>query len=300
MAKAKFLDIHNKLRKMKKFVLFLVILLALLGCRKRKSLNIINEEPVAVVYKNYLYPSDLKRIIANTVNPADSAAKVSGYIDSWIKKQLILSKAELNLTDDEKDVENQLEDYRASLLIYKYKQNYIEQKLDTTIEDASIQGYYEQHPQDFKLINNVVKAIYIKIALQAPDVSKIKWAFRSSKENDMKFVQQYCKANAKVYDTFNEDWILFNDLLKELPAKINSQEDFLQRNKYIDAQDSAFLYLVQIKEFKLKNDISPLVFVHNNVKTILLNKKKLDLLNNLEKNIYEDAINQGVIRTFKE
>ncbi len=62
------------------------------------------------------------------ITGADSIAMVRDFKERWIRNQLLLNKAELNLTDEEKNVEQQIENYRSSLLIYAYEQSYIRQQ----------------------------------------------------------------------------------------------------------------------------------------------------------------------------
>ena len=66
------------------------------------------EDAVARVYDNFLYQSDLKGVVPYGTSPKDSTALVEEFINTWTKKQLVLRKAESNLTEEQKDVEKQL------------------------------------------------------------------------------------------------------------------------------------------------------------------------------------------------
>ncbi len=279
------------------YVLLLIFACLTVSCAEKKEEQQEKKrpKPIVCVYDKCLYPSDLELINRKSISPSDSATKVSNYIDFWIKNQLLLKKAEMNLTAEQKNVSRELDDYRASLLIYKYKKKFIEQKLDTSITQEEIRQYYRNNAREFILSNNVIKALYIKVPLDAPKQYQIKWQALSKREKDSLALFEYCRKFAVKYDYFGEKWIHFNDLLKELPIEVSDQENYIKYNPFMQAKDSLFNYYVAIKDYRLKTDITPFQFVKTNIKSILLNKKKLNLLMELEKNIYNDALNQRLI-----
>lgn len=279
-------------------ILGITILLSLVTCKNNipKNKNI----PVARVFDKYLYTSDLTGLVNQETSSKDSAQIIKNYIDKWIKEQLVLQKAELNLSPEQKDVNHQLEDYRASLLIFKYEQQWIKQNLDTSVSDKEIKDYYNSYSSNFLLQENIVKAIYIKIPKTASDVEKIRSLYRSNKEEDSKILEGLCIEYAKTYDTFKSDWVMLNFILKELPHTISDQEEFLKNHKYYETEDDNYFYFLNIKEYKLKNEISPLTIATDNIKQILLNKRRFNLIKQLENNIYNDALNYGHFDIFNK
>ena len=98
---------------MKTSVILISLLSVILGCTSLENKS--NEEPLARVNGNYLYPSDVNDIFPSNHSVEDSLVIMENFIDEWIKKQLLLEKADLNLTDEQKDVSKQVDDYRSSL-----------------------------------------------------------------------------------------------------------------------------------------------------------------------------------------
>ncbi len=284
--------------KHKTILIILLTLLIFNYCKESNEEN--NKKAVARVFDKYLYVDELNQVIYSGMSSNDSSIKSSNYIDMWIRKQLLTHKANLNLSEEQIDVDKKVEDYRTSLLIYKYKQKFIEQKLDTNISDADINTYYESHLANFPLGNNIVKALYIKILKSDPEIYKVRRLFRSNKHKDIEWLKEYSKLYATKFDYFNNDWTYFNDLLIELPTKIQNQVVYLKKNKYIQTEDSLYYYLINIKEHRLKRQASPLIFVRSNVKSILLNKRKLQLLTELENNIYQNALIHKNIEFYNE
>lgn len=255
----------------------------------------VAEVPVVQIYDNFLYPSDLKEIVGDNISPKDSAVRVQNFIDAWVRDRLLVHRAEQNLSDEEKNVKWQLEDYRLKLLIYRYEQKYIEQKLDTTITDTEIETYYAENSQNFVLNANVVNVVVAKIPLDAPKLNKAKWWMRSMRAEDSTLFADFATQYAVTFKA-QPRWVYLTDLLTEVPLVVEDQKSFLQKNEFIEIKDNEYMYLIHIKKYRLVNEISPLYFVWNNVKTILLNEKKRDLIQKLEKNIFQDGIEQGVVK----
>jgi hypothetical protein len=204
-----------------------------------------------------------------------------------------MKKAELNLTEEQMDVSRQIEEYRSSLLIYKYEQNLVAQKLDTLISQEEVIRYYDENPSNFSLDGHIVKCLYIKLPLSAPEVWRVRQLYRSEREDDIRDLESYCFEHAVNYDYFNEDWIPFDNITRELPNEIRNPDRYLRYNRYIEQQDSLYRYMVNIREYQLAGEVAPLPYVESKIRTIILNKRKVQFVNDLENNIYMDALNKG-------
>src|SRR5690606_6873407 len=106
--------------------------------------------------------------IPSGANKEDSLLIANNFIQKWIKENLILQKAELNLKASQKDFQKQLEEYRNALVVYTYEEELINQLLDTNVSAQEIKSYYEQNQHNFDLKNDIVKVRYIKVAKKAP------------------------------------------------------------------------------------------------------------------------------------
>ena len=276
--------------------LLLGIFLIISSCNNNTEIE--DSRLIASVYEKKLYEKDLNGLFSEDISKEDSLQIVKSYIDKWVRKQLLLEKAELNLSPSQKDVEKQLDDYRSSLLIYKYEQQWIKQNLDTFVSNSEIQEYYDLYSSNFILEDNIVKALYIKVPNISPNLNQVKIWYKSDKKDELIKLETYCFEFCKKYDNFNDEWIPFSTIIREIPYDIANKDDFLRRRKYIEAQDSIYSYFIYIREYKLKNDISPLSFVSENIKQIIINKRKLQLINELENNIYNDALNHGYYKIY--
>ena len=258
------------------------------------------EEPLAKVGNQYLYPADLRGLIRNNLTKEDSVIMVASLTEKWVRKQLIVQKAELNLTDEEKAVNKELEEYRTSLIIYKYEQKLIKEKLDTVVQSSEMEKYYTQNISNFVLNYDIVKALYIKLPNHAPGVEKVKEWMRSESEENIKKLEGYCYQYAVKYEYFKDEWVNFDNIKILLPVNIPDNKQYLKNYKFIELKDTAYYYFVNIKDYKTKGSDSPLKFVESDIKTIILLKRKQKLINDLENKIYFDAIDRDNIKIYKK
>ena len=276
----------NKLR----FFSLLVIFLA--SC-SRSGNNPDAKKPVARAYGFYLYQNELAGIVPGGSSKQDSIAITENFIHSWIRKKIVLHKAEENLDQEKKDVEKQLIEYRNSLITYAYEKALVEQKLDTVVSAKEIEDFYEANQASFELKDNILKVIYLKLSKTSPKMDKVKLWYKSDDKKDRLALTEYCHQYAINYYLDDQVWLLFDDLLKEIPIKMYDKEQFLQNNRNIDIRDSSFIYLVSIKGFKIKKSVSPLSFEENTIRTMIINQRKLKLVEEMEQQSYHVAKKNG-------
>lgn len=274
--------------------IILVFVSFILGsCHFLNKKEEVPRQAVARVYDKYLYRDELNDVIPSDLSSNDSAQIAENYIKNWIEQTLLLKKAEENLTDEQKDFNKQLEDYKRSLIIYAYQRELINQLLDTIVTDEEIEEYYENNKQNFELKDNIVKVRYVKVTKNAPDIKKLKKWYASDNPEDIKALESYCFQFAQNFYLDDKTWLLFDDLLKEIPIKTYNKEDFLKQNKLIEIEDSLSYYFLNIKGYKIKNSISPLSFEKENIRNIIVNKRKLEIINKMKQDIYNDAANKS-------
>lgn len=279
--------------------LFLLVIAGLSACNSHKEKQ-KHGELVARVFENHLYEEDIAEMLPEGVKDNDSALLVSNYINNWIRQKLLLHKAELNLDDEQKNVEKQLEDYRNSLVIYLYEKEFVRQRLDTVVSDEEIEKYYEENKGNFELKDNIVKVLYVKMDNKTKKTDKLKRWLKSSDLDDRKKLEEYCVQNAEKYFFDDDNWILFDELIKEIPIKTYNKELFLKNNRFVEVQDSLYIYMVNIKDFQVKETTSPLSFEKENIKNIIINTRKLELVKKMEEEIYHEAIDKNYFEIYNE
>jgi len=281
---------------MKKSLVHIIVLSSFLtAC----SLFTDKSEPVAKVGNNVLTMDELKKNVPNYLDNADSTLWADDYIKKWIQRELLLMKAEETLKPEMKDVSKELEEYRSSLIVFRYKNEMMKQKMDTTVKDADIQKYFNANKESFILNRNIVKAIYIKVPVQVSSPENIKDLCSSDSPEKLAKLNEYCLSYAKAYDRFNDQWVAADLVLKNTPVVITDQENFLLRNHFSESSDMNYYYIVCIRDYRLSGQVSPIEYVQNDIRNLILSKQKIEFLKNIEKDIYKEGVDKNKVKLYK-
>ncbi|MDP2339032.1 MAG: hypothetical protein Q8N05_21770 [Bacteroidota bacterium] len=275
------------------YIIFLAFILT--GC----SLFMDSDEPIAKVGVKVLTMKELSENVPNYLDAADSSLWADDYIKKWIHRELLLLKAEDNLTVEMKDVSKELEEYRNSLLVFRYRNVLMKEKMDTTVKDSDIQNYFNTHRESFILNRNIVKAIYIKVPVEVSSPENIKDLCTSSDPQKQARLNEYCLSYAKAYDRFNDQWVAADQVLKNIPVEITDQNQFLQRNHFIESTDKIYYYIVCISNYRLSGQVSPIEYVQNDIRNLILSKQKIEFLKQIEKDIYKEGLDKNKVKLFK-
>lgn len=256
-------------------------------------------EPVARVGDQYLYPSDLEGIATAGISQEDSTERVMRFVNGWIRKQLLIQEAATKIEFDEAEIERKILDYRFSLMGYEYQSYYINQNLNSDVSDEEIQLYYDANIDNFLLKQNIIRGKFVKLPVGAPKIDKVQNLINSSKEESLEELNSYALSFAATYQLNDSVWMVYDEVIKNSPlAEVPNKLDFLRRNKYVDTQDEDFRYFLKIEEYRISDNISPLEFVKEDIKNIIINKRKVQLAEKLEEDLYENARNNKSFEIF--
>ena len=274
-----------------------LVLFIVQGC----SLFVKNdlEEPVARVFENYLYPSDLEKVIPSGTNRQDSMLLAKRYTETWVKDMLMQHRAEESLSEEQMDFETQIEEYHRSLLIYTYRQNLLQQKMDTLVSEHEINSYYEENSKNFVLNQNVIKGTFIKVPLSAPNQDQLRrWSW-NNREQDLDQLEKYCLSYAEKYSDFNDTWVDFSSIREQLPRRISNPVRYLNSYRNIEHSDSLFRYLVHISDHLTEGEVAPVEMVSDDITNIILNKRKIKFIKDLEHRVYTDGVSRNQFEIYR-
>jgi hypothetical protein len=121
---------------------------------------------------------------------------------------------------------------------------------------------------------------------------------RSNDQKDLQQLESYCYQFAEKFDDFNEDWVTMDKLSVELPRDIVNQDDFLRYNNWYETRDSLSIYLITIRDHRLRYSLAPFEYVRDDVKSIILNNRRFEFLQSLENGIYNEAIKEDIFKIY--
>src|SRR5450759_415368 len=282
---------------MSKIVILILAVSLFAGCRNNK--NAVKRIAVAEVGKVVLYYDEIPRLIQSGINETDSTALIQNYINKWAKRELLLQKAEDNLSPELKaEIVKQLEETRASLVIYQYQRQLMLEKLDTVLTESELENYYAANQNSFTLSSNIIKALYIKLPVETPNLDKIKVLARSTDQKDLQQLESLCYQFAEKFDDFNEQWVSMDRLSVELQQKIENEDNFLKRNTFFETTDSASVTLISIRDYRLRSSVAPFEYVKDDIKRIIWNARRFEFIQALENGIYNEALKQNSFKIY--
>lgn len=217
----------------------------------------------------------------------DSLARVNDILTRWVKKELMLRMAEENLDDAQRDLSKELEEYRNSMLIHRYQQQLLSQKLDTVLTEADIRKYYDNHPDKFRLDYNLVKAVYVEVPNAVAKPEQIRRWMNENSTRSMSELETYSFQYATKFDQFNNEWIDFNTILARIPAPKAEPGQLLRISRVLEFNDLNNSYFIKINDYIAAGEKAPFDFVKDRIESLILNTRKMEFLQDLEKNIYE-------------
>ncbi|MBE6232596.1 MAG: hypothetical protein E7117_09605 [Bacteroidales bacterium] len=270
-----------------------VVLAMFPSCRAISSF-LGEDEAVAQVGSRKLYRSEIDKVVPKGMSPQDSALLAGQYIMAWASDQVFLDIAQEQLSKSEKDVSKELEEYRRSLLKYRYEQLYVNERLDTTVSEESVRQYYADHPDKFVLARPVLKARYLKIASDSPVLSQIRKRMASSDAKILYEADSLAYSSALKYTTWDERWIDVIVLAREFHMDHASLLKGMDRNGWIETKDTlGHTNLAYVSEIAQAGTPTPLEYCGASIRDMIISTRKQALINSLERDLLDDARDNG-------
>lgn len=253
---------------------------------------------LAKVNDTELHESDLKHIYTGLMTKEDSASAKNNFIMNWVDEQVLIQEAEYNESINQEEINRKTESFRNDLLISKLEEILVAERVDTSVSDSEIEAYYNEHQTEFELNDYLVKVLYLKISTDAPDIDKITNHYKLRNEEDEEQIDIYAKIYAKNYYYDPDNWIYFDDLLKEIPLQDINKDRFIMKRSKIRFEESGYYYFLNIIDYKLKNTISPISFERNNIKERIMNMRVKELREELKNEIIAKAKNENKVTIY--
>jgi len=264
-----------------------MIALALPSCKAIQGL-IHDEEVVAKVGDHKLYRSVLEDAIPDGISQADSMNFALQYIDSWAKNLVFLDIAEKELSKSEKDVSKEIEDYRTSLLKYRYEQKYINEKLDTNVSQSQIEEYYKSHKDEMKLEFPILRVRFIQVLKDSPNLNKLK-EILISEPSDIQTTDSLLYTTVEKYLDYSDKWVDAVQLAHEFGTDYVTMLSSM-RNSIIQIEDDqGRLNIAYVEEMKKIGESAPLEYSIQRIKDIIISSRKHQLVSTLEQDLLDEA-----------
>lgn len=287
---------------MKKIIagLFLSLILSIVysSCQKKEDSSVDSTKaPVVTVKGQTLYKMDIDALLPSGLSPEDSIAAVQAYVAMWANDLLMYDKAKQNITNKE-DIETLVQNYRKSLITNMYQEQLLKQQLANTISDSELKAYYEQNKDKFKLEENIIKGLFLKVPAESSLLANFQKWYKQGTNDAVENIEKNTLQNVIGYEYFYDRWIDFDEVMDNIPIQISDQKQFLQANKNIETKDSTFVYLLNIKECILAGNEAPYEYIKGHLSEIFMEQRKADFLKQVQKDLYDKALSDGEIKFY--
>lgn len=253
---------------------------------------------VAQIDDKKLYLSEIAAVFPVNISRKDSVELLKNYINTWARKHLMAAKAEVYLDKEQKNVSHELEDYRLSLLSYRYETQYVEQKIDTIVHEGEYETYYIQHAESFLINAPLAQVTYIKVKENESTIADI-WRYaRGSREDQLKKLDSLCIVAHVACDFFNNRWVDVDFLRRETIFTPEQCKRALSGNGCLEEKEGEYIYLLNFRAVKKIGDIAPLEHVKNNIYHTIISKRKQNMIKNLENVVYNEALDYKRLKIY--
>ncbi len=272
-----------------------LIILLLLACDLR---NNGQDVLLAQVFGKRLYASEVRNIIPEGSSPEDSILAQNAYIERWIKESVLMHEAEKNIPAD-LEIDQLARDYKASLILHQFEKTIVESSLDTVIEEAELNAYYEANKSQYLLESTIVRCHFVKVSADVSEdaIKEFEQAWKSESEDRYATLLELCNAYATNYFLSDSIWYKLDLIQQEMPpGSINDKA--IRNNEVFQLSNDDYYYFLKILEIKDKKEIAPLAYIQEQATKVILHKRKIELLDKLRDDLYERASSRNGIKLF--
>lgn len=270
--------------------LVITIVFLLSSCSYFKKKKVTDADVIARVNDDYLYASDVLSVTKG-LKGTDSLKALKAYAEGWARKKMLLQKARENIADDDIAIAEKVEEYRETLLLYEYEKALINQKLDMKISADELSSYYERLKNDFPLENDVYQLYFIKLPTDAPELDQAKkWILKPKEEEDMRKLQGYCKEVAITYSIDKGMWYEKKMILENFPVKDYDLSSLRSSGNYREYKATDAIWFMKVANVVDKGQPSPLELVKDKVMKVIIEKRKVQLLERMYEKVYQDGL----------
>ncbi len=250
-----------------------------------------NPDVVVSLDGRYITTSDLQALLPVDYTIEDSTAIVDRYIRDWLLDVSLMENALDNIPDQRQEQLDQLVDrYKIELYTQEYLQELTKQNLDTAISASNIYRYYTQKNEEFILNEDLVKFRYVLVDPLYEQFDEVEKWFKKGDPASLHKVDSL-KLTFKSYFLNDSIWVKKSKIFENIPFIDPANEgNYLIEGRNWKEEDSLGLYLIHFNDILKRGEVAPRQYVEPTIKQILLNRRKLEFIKNLEQDLLEDAV----------
>ena len=274
--------------------LFIFTALLLTSCSNISDNN--SNDLIARAGENFLYQNQLPSFSSEQ----DSILRYLNYIETWAKEKILYDLSLTNLSQSKKnDLDLLVEKYKVDLYINSYKDLIVNSRIDSIVTDQEIESFYNMNIDNFKLNENLLKYRYLKVPSDNINISRIRRYIQRLNESDREFLDSlnFQFADLKINDTM---WFTEREVISSIEfINQKNKSNYMRINRFFELEDDKYINYFIVKDLLKSGNIPPLSYLYDRIKSNIINQRKLNLIQNINKEILNDALKSSKYEVFK-
>ena len=274
--------------------LFIFTALLLTSCSNISDNN--SNDLIARAGENFLYQNQLPPFSSEQ----DSILRYLNYIETWAKEKILYDLSLTNLSQSKKnDLDLLVEKYKVDLYINSYKDLIVNSRIDSIVTDQEIESFYNMNIDNFKLNENLLKYRYLKVPSDNINISRIRRYIQRLNESDREFLDSlnFQFADLKINDTM---WFTEREVISSIDfINQKNKSNYMRINRLYEIEDDQYKNYFIVKDLLKSGNIPPLSYLYDRIKSNIINQRKLNLIQNINKEILNDALKSSKYEVFK-
>jgi len=251
---------------------------------------------IARAGENFLYQNQLPSFSSEQ----DSILRYLNYIETWAKEKILYDLSLTNLSQSKKnDLDLLVEKYKVDLYINSYKDLIVNSRIDSIVTDEEIESFYNINIDNFKLNENLLKYRYLKVPSDNINISRIRRYIQRLNESDREFLDSlnFQFADLKINDT---TWFTEREVISSIEfINQKNKSNYIRINRFFELEDDKYINYFIVKDLLKSGNIPPLSYLYDRIKSNIINQRKLNLIQNINKEILNDALKSSKYEVFK-
>ena len=274
--------------------LFIFTTLLLTSCSNISDNN--SNDLIARAGENFLYQNQLPSFSSEQ----DSILRYLNYIETWAKEKILYDLSLTNLSQSKKnDLDLLVEKYKVDLYINSYKDLIVNSRIDSIVTDQEIESFYNMNIDNFKLNENLLKYRYLKVPSDNINISRIRRYIQRLNESDREFLDSlnFQFADLKINDTM---WFTEREVISSIEfINQKNKSNYMRINRLYEFEDDQYTNYFIVKDLLKSGNIPPLSYLYDRIKSNIINQRKLNLIQDINKEILNDALKSSKYEVFK-
>ncbi len=127
------------------------------------------------------------------------------------------------------------------------------------------------------------------------DVERAIRKFKDYSEEDSLDIQKFVADNSLFFQDRPDEWIFVKDLLEQVPINFDYFERKVKQKNFFDKEQGGMRYLLYVTEYKVRDAESPFDLERERIKSIIINTRKRELLEDMRDRLFQDALDSNEI-----